>query len=982
MTNNDGCIRGADGSLLRRRWGRGVAVCGATGGNKDAIASVAIMAPILTRTVALATVLALALLHSPALAPVTDAFSPPSPPSPLSSSCCLAVSRARSTFQSEFTAMSKGSDIGDTEREWPVGVADGSDSTTVSEGDLSQARATIADLEARAGALKRELAMQTFALKEASRERDRVVAEHEAAVSSHVRLEASMKSDRSKREEKLLMLNQEATALRAKITDVRESMDRHYDEARELRDKCAASSDELQFLPARLESLRQSVERLEAKLGHSASHADEAVASGRDAERQRSQRELDRAGAGWEARLRRKVATAADLRPTLREANAEKRRAVKRAGDEVARAVKDARLEYSNVTDELRATIEEREGEIERMGRTITGAEGAREEAKKLGEDVVNLTKSIEDLLGELDRSALAHNCSICDLEDEAASKNQRIRSLENDLNAAYEKIGRLESRIEELTSDLEEERQLGADLAATAAEVRALLDEARAEAGGYEDVVAVLREEAEAHRAQLSRVHEEAEPFKRRTAELEDLMQRTKKSIATDKKRVADALEKSQVRIAVLDRKVADQFDAVYNSEVEIEDTESRLQIMAGKYDGKRQRADTLDRKIQKLNQLSNRESPTVLEEVDRLTVLLEDVVKSNEEYKSLLKTQSAKSEFLSRRLLMSERNASDKQGQISRLKKELSDTLSRMEAATASKRSASEEALSLKAQIEEVQSGFTARKAQANCMIAQLTNDLKEKDELIEQARAEVLKTDQADLIELPHDDCGKSKATALEEEFSRLKSEMEEVRSKARERIKDKNKSLKELEDDVVALTSQVEDLRRGRGQISMRLEEELRRSRDAGQGRKQQLREAEEKIARDHAAEMKEAEAEINRSIARLEGEIDSLKSKSRQGGTTDAAENATDDQRKIVEVEKALQRIKQNEISLTSANIKMQHRIEDLQLQAQVEKALSTRTGTINESVRDTGTESERRHRPIVIRFVANTWKKLFRRQKL
>ena len=91
------------------------------------------------------------------------------------------------------------------------------------------------------------------------------------------------------------------------------------------------------------------------------------------------------------------------------------------------------------------------------------------------------------------------------------------------------------------------------------------------------------------------------------------------------------------------------------------------------------------------------------------------------------------------------------------------------------------------------------------------------------------------------------------------------MEEAQLEAREKIKHKNESLKEMEDAVAALTAQVEDLGSERDRISVRLDEEVWRGEDAPGVRERQLRETEDRLAREHLAEMAQMVEEMNGTI---------------------------------------------------------------------------------------------------------------------
>ena len=64
--------------------------------------------------------------------------------------------------------------------------------------------------------------------------------------------------------------------------------------------------------------------------------------------------------------------------------------------------------------------------------------------------------------------------------------------------------------------------------------------------------------------------------------------------------------------------------------------------------------------------------------------------------------------------------------------------------------------------------------------------------------------------------------------DDEIAQLRNAMKEAQLKAKERIKQKNQSLKEMEDIVTTLTSEMEDLRREKDKLNNRLLEENERA----------------------------------------------------------------------------------------------------------------------------------------------------------
>lgn len=605
------------------------------------------------------------------------------------------------------------------------------------------------------------------------------------------------------------------------------------------------------------------------------------------------------------------------------------------------------------------------------------------------------LTKSFGDVQAELATNAKMYNDCIESFEREAAVKDARIRDLEEKLSVANEKIIQLESQIVELTSELEKERIVNANLTSVVSELQSELGVARTNANGYDDIIAILRRESETYQSQLATSQNETQLYKQKTTDLEGLLSRTKDSLVSEKKRVVDAMEAKDKQITLLDRDLAEKLKDVRASQATIEKTTKQLQQMTNKYNTEKDRADALDKKIERLNQFTaaNEAATTIgsSEEEDRLTKLMEEISKSNDEYKSLVSAYDDKVKFLSRQLLLSGQNLSNKQSQIECLRRDLIAATSEARVVAEDQTSASEEVSNLRAKLDDVQSKSTMWKAQANGMIIQLTNDLREKDaamlELqnkLDKLREEKPKNDQ-------QEDQQSSRDGARDEEIAQLRSAIEEAQLKAKERMKQKNQSLKEMEDMVTTLTSEIEDLKREKEKLNDRLAEDNERIKYDYEVHDRQIRQTEDRLTKKHLAAMTELENEMNRTVRQLEMQIESLKSNAATGSSTGqgmtSVKNAQQDFLKVQEMEVALRRSKEMEVSLINQNMQMKQKLQDLQQQ------VKERTDVLNDDDDDESNDGgipekslptyyRERQRPQVIQFVGNAWKKLFRRKKL
>ena len=453
------------------------------------------------------------------------------------------------------------------------------------------------------------------------------------------------------------------------------------------------------------------------------------------------------------------------------------------------------------------------------------------------------------------------------------------------------------------------------------------------------------------------------------------------------------------------MDRDLADKWNEIRASEAAIEATTKAFSQMTNKYTTEKNRADALDPKIERPNQLTAANAVAATEtamlttvgsseELARLTKLMEEISKSDDEYKSLVSAYHDKVKFLSRQLLLSGQNLSNKQSQIECLRRDLVAATSEARVVSENKSSASEEVTTLRAKLEDVQSKSTMWKAQANGMIIQLTNDLREKDaSMLElQNKLEKLSEGKPENGQQQEQQSSTINGGTQDEAIAQLRYAMEEAQLKAKERIKQKNQSLKEMEDIVTTLTSEMEDLRREKDKLNNRLLEENERSKHFCEIHERQLRQTEDRLSKEHLVAMTEIENEMNRTVRQLEMEIESLKRNAAMGATASSQGMATvksaHNDLKIQDMEEALRRSKDMEVSLINQNMQMKNKIQDLQ--QQVEERSNVAGMLLDDDEDDDSDEMSdkplptyyrERQRPQVIQFVGNAWKRLFRRKQ-
>lgn len=564
--------------------------------------------------------------------------------------------------------------------------------------------------------------------------------------------------------------------------------------------------------------------------------------------------------------------------------------------------------------------------------------------------------------------------------EREAINKNTRIWSLEEELEVANAKIQVLESQIEELTSNLTHEKSINVALMETVTDLQAVLESTRSYAAGYDNVIAILREEADSYQALLSTTNKDVGSYKMKEKELFELLEKTKDSLDREKARAMDALENKDTRIASLDKELAEKLNELNTIRAVTKSTNEQLTTMSGRYDAERNRSDALEEKIRKLNlfRASAFDNGNNSEERDRLSKLLEDVTASNDEYKVLVSSYENKTKLLSQQLLLSGQNVVNKQSQIDNLQRQLVEATANAQTIVVDQEATSDEVSILRSKL-----------AETNGMISQLTQDLKEKEVLVVELQNRLNNRLNNEVQPEETQVQSNSRSESLEKQISQLKDALDESNQKAKERIMNKNLSLKEMQDSVTTLTAEIEDLRREKSQLTNRLNEEVHRREDDYKTREQYLRQKEDR----YITEMKMIENNMSQTIQRLEIEIDTLKNKVEVSETlaTTRAVVASNEQAKLLE--ESLRRSKEMEVSLINENMRMKRKIEEME-----ERKITERSPVISVVISDQDDEVnhfnvnsvqkkprqkkiptyyKEKQRSGVINFVGNAWKKLF-----
>ena len=577
------------------------------------------------------------------------------------------------------------------------------------------------------------------------------------------------------------------------------------------------------------------------------------------------------------------------------------------------------------------------------------------------------MTAAFEDLQCDIESNAKQYDETLLAYQNESKAKDVRIKDLEDQLALAKERIEVLEGEVESLRAELVREKEINANLTSTVAQLEEEVKLGQTNAAGYENVVGILKDESESLKSEQSA---DAETQEKRRLELEALLEKTRDSLVVERERVVKDMKEKDDMIAQLDRDLADKLNDAQAKEAALKLTNKQLSKMTGRYDAEKERADSLERKIQKLNQLTLESSPSGTDQ--DISKQLEEVMKEAEEYKELVSSYEEKTKFLSQQLILSGQAVANKQARLETLQHELGEATA--DAATIdetkSREVLSDESSDLKAALSDLEAKSEQFKREANEQILDLTKALDAKQRSLEELQT---KLDQQSSEVDPN----------LEQEVSDLKKAIEDSQAKSKEKLLQKNASIKQLEDSIAELQAELTDLKHEKSQLGDRLDVEMKRSEDSFVSHDKQLKATKARMAQEKASAIQRVEAEMKETMSQLESEVKTLRSKlSSSGGNRGLPPTTDNGYLKILEMEDAVRRSKDAEVKLIKSNMQMQHKIKDLELRAQERLYEAPGSTQIKEG---TGQNLPKYYkdskRPRVVEAVSKALRKIFRRNR-
>jgi len=838
--------------------------------------------------------------------------------------------------------------------------------------EVVQANEAVAKLEDQVEKLTRQLDEQTVKYEQTLEDKERIAAEYGYVAKSYMELKRSLDTNTNNWQEKLQTLTGDTQSLE-------ERMAQYQEESKRWKKKCIEKANMLDESTAHIKELQSVMDEGMMEIRSKQGNIDDIVAAATKEEKARSKDNLQRLSDEYEVLVSKKSKKIGELRTTLRSANVKRRQVERHARKDKSAALKALRLEMSTEINYLKSSLQEKEDAISKMGASVQGDGVAKEEKEQVFAELMFLSKSFQELESSLETNRQNYEECIQSFEEEAAVKEKLILDLRKELEVAQKKISSLEAQVSDLTAELVEERRKNEHLTGVVSSLRSEMDAIRSNADGFENIISILRSEKDAYERQLAEEQDSAQSLKKKKDDLEDLIRKTKDSLVMEKERVTKDMSVKDSRIAKIDQEVAKRVK-------ENKTLKKSLKHTTDRYNSEQARVERLNAQLQRARRNLPLTNADHADEIEMITSRINELSESKDDYKSMLSNAESRIKVMTQQLLLSNQHVLKKQSEIARLKEELSAV-----ASTSTDAGTLNDTISaLTAELEELKSSASMQNAVADEKLHLVNLKLEEKE-------ADVV-TLQNKIKELVHEkkeadhekkrvtnNSGAAEISELKSSIETLQTSLKDAQGKAKEKIQLKNQSLKEKENTIEKLKADMIDLQSEKDRISEKLSEQVKRNEDDYLSHELQLKHTEERLVKENLAAMNAMEKEMKDTVYQLEMEVKTLKKKVSDGdriGSTATLAQA----KRMQDLETALRQSKEQKVSLLNENMKMKHRIDNLQFvqaKASKETVSSVPMKVIGEDKqKDVPTYFQEKQRPLVIRVVGNAWKKVFSRKKL
>jgi len=837
--------------------------------------------------------------------------------------------------------------------------------------EVVQANEAVAKLEEQVEKLTRQLDEQTVKYEQTLEDKERIAAEYGYVAKSYMELKRSLGTNTNDWQEKLQKLTGDTQSLE-------ERMAQYQEESKRWKKKCIEKANMLDESTAHIKELQSVMDEGMTEIRSKQENIDDIVAAATKEEKARSKDNLQRLSDEYEVLVSKKSKKIGELRTTLRSANVKRRQVERHARKDKSAALKALRLEMSTEINYLKSSLQEKEDAISKMGASVQGGGVAKEEKEQVFAELMFLSKSFQELESSLETNRQNYEECIQSFEEEAAVKEKLILDLRKELEVAQKKISSLEAQVSDLTAELVEERRKNENLTGVVSSLRSEMDAIRSNADGFENIISILRSEKDAYERQLAEEQDGAQSLKKKKDDLEDLIRKTKDSLVMEKDRVTKDMSEKDSRIAKIDQELAKRVK-------ENKTLKKSLKHTTDRYDSEQARVERLNAQLQRARRNLPLTNADHADEIEMITSRINELSESKDEYKSMLSNAESRIKVMTQQLLLSNQHVLKKQSEIARLKEELSAV-----ASTSTDAGTLNDTISaLTAELEELKSSASMQNAAADEKLHLVNLKLEEKE-------ADVLNL-QNKIKELMHEkeadnekkratnNSGAAEISELKSSIETLQTSLKDAQGKAKEKIQLKNQSLKEKENTIEKLKADMIDLQSEKVKISEKLSEQVKRNEDDYLSHELQLKHTEERLVKENLAAMNAMEKEMKDTVYQLEMEVKTLKKKVSDGdriGSTATLAQA----KRMQDLETALRQSKEQKVSLLNENMKMKHRIDNLQfVQAKASKETVSSVPMKNigeDKQKDVPKYFKEKQRPLVIRVVGNAWNKVFSRKKL
>ena len=447
------------------------------------------------------------------------------------------------------------------------------------------------------------------------------------------------------------------------------------------------------------------------------------------------------------------------------------------------------------------------------------------------------------------------------------AKKDDEIEGI---VEANTKKVVSLESKIEQLNADIKKEQ--------------ALRDESEAEVKRLTQQLA-----QESQTLTLT--------YKAKVDELQSQIQRledAQNALVEERDGSLSVLDQKDTDIAILEQELAEKINEVHSYNITLSNVNSQLEELSNQHLLEKKRADEL---TSTLNTLKQNTIPIEAESSDNAI-------------DSPLRTYERKVQTLTQQNLLSQQLLNKKLGELSRLRSRLNEMTTLVPSLPANESSTGVVA-ELKSTIDELTRSSRQSKAQAKEKLLRQNQTLETKEDRIQQLQKEI-------------------DAMIETQKEAKTSNEISDESIKAKEKLRLKNNIIKQRDDAIALLNTQLNDLEFEKKQVEQTLEEETKRNTEFYRSYEMQVQAIEDKLSRKHASEINELENEMNETIHRLELEIKGM-TKNETNNILQSGKDATNSIR-INELQAALQESKEKEVRLINTNMMMKNQIDNLEAQ--------------------------------------------------